>query len=127
MKSALQAATGEVFLLLAFVAMLSASEGTGQGASASSAATQAAVRIDPTKRKPPDPQPENAADDGLRRQRLVVTGGHLMLDGVPISREALEEKIGAQTDTVRIEGLLSEDARGLLRALAARGVAIELE
>ncbi len=127
MKTQLQAAAAEIFLLLAFVAMLSTSDGTQSESSRVDALSAPVARLEPD--APPSttvPDADSEAD-GLQRQVLARTSGGWVLDGHPVRRDELAGHLHSGTNTVRIQGLLAEESRALLRELADHGVAIELE
>ncbi len=127
MKTQLQAAAAEIFLLLAFVAMLSTSDGTKSESSRVDALNTPIARLEPD--APPSTAVPDAdmEADGLQRQVLARTRGGWVLDGHPVRRDELAGHLHSGTNTVRIQGLLAEESRILLRELAEHGVAIELE
>jgi len=127
MKTQLQAAAAEIFLLLAFVAMLSTSDGTKSESSRVDALNAPIARLEPD--APPSTTVPDAdmEADGLQRQVLARTSGGWVLDGNPVRRTDLARYLSSGTNTVRIQGLLEEESRGLLHELAEHGVAIELE
>lgn len=127
MKTQLQAAAAEIFLLLAFVAMLSTSDGTQSENGRVDALSAPVARLQsdaPSTTEVPDADTEA---DGLQRQVLARASDGWVLDGHPVRRDELAGHLNRGTNTIRIQGLLAEESRALLRELANHGVAIELE
>lgn len=116
MKSMLQSASGEIFLMLALVALLT---------SVSSSAPPA-LRVDagePTSA----PAPSQVVEaDGLSRQRLSREDGRWLLDGQPVTGAELAQQLKPGTNTVVVNGLLDPATHALMETLGGLGVAIEL-
>lgn len=124
MKTQLLAASSELFLLLALVAMLLITDGVQPD---TASVTQApAARVDNTTPGQEREDGEAAVEDGLRRQVLQLRGDLWFLDGQPATLDELDRLLTAETNTVRIEGLLNDPSRSLMRRLSDRGFAIEL-